>query len=160
MTIDINKLPYRDNVAAIVHNRDSYLLLQRIDWPNNHWKFPQGGVNKNENEDETIKRELIEEIGTNKFKIIGKSVYTNKYDWNDYTVKKASFKWKGQLQKFFWVEFLGNDDDIKIDKNDIKKYMWVKKQNLKTYINHDDKNFTNYFLIVEKIIREFGEKKL
>lgn len=156
MIINIGKLPYRKNVAGIVIKNDLYLLLQRIDWPDNYWKFPQGGVGENETEKDALKRELIEEIGTDKFKIIGKSVNTNQYDWNDYSIKKADFKWRGQSQTFFFVEFLGNDIDINIDKNDIKKYMWVKKEELKKYIDHNDKNFANYFLTIEKILKEFG----
>jgi len=160
MIIDINKLPYRNNVSGVIIKDDLYLLVQRIDWPDNHWKFPQGGIDKNETEEEALKRELLEEIGTNKFKIIGKSVNINQYDWDDYSIEKAGFKWRGQYQKFFFVEFLGNDVDINIDKNDIKKYVWVKRGELKKYIDHDNKNFTNYFLTIEKIIQEFGLKKL
>lgn len=159
MNTDISKLPFRNNVAGIVFKNDSYLLLQRSDWPENFWKFPQGGVDENELDEDAIKRELFEEIGTKKFKIIGKSNFTNKYDWSDYAIEKAGFKWRGQFQKFFFIEFFGSNDGIKLE-GDIKRYKWVKENKLREHIDHNDKNFTNYFKIVTKVIEEFSKKTL
>ncbi len=101
-----------------------YLLLQRIDWEDIYWKFPQGGVDKGETDIVAINRELYEELGTNKFKIIRKSKIVNKYDWDPQSVKLAGNRWRGQIQSFFVVEFVGADREIKLSE-EIKNYKWI-----------------------------------
>jgi bis(5'-nucleosidyl)-tetraphosphatase len=46
--------------GAIVRNKDKYLLLH---YNAGHWDFPKGHIEKNETEEETAKRELMEETG-------------------------------------------------------------------------------------------------
>ena len=91
-------LPYRNNVAGVLFRGNQFLLLQREDWKDNHWKFPQGGVNDGEGDEDALNGELVEEIGTDKFEIIGKAGVINSYDWDDYAVEKAGFRWRGQFQ--------------------------------------------------------------
>lgn len=153
MVSTINKLPFRDNVAGIVYKKDKYLLLQRIDWEDKYWKFPQGGVETGETDEQAISRELLEELGTNKFRILKKSSVTNTYDWDTESVIKAGNRWRGQIQRFFIVEFTGNDLDIRLPK-EIKTYKWADKNNLKIYIDHSAKNYTNYFASVKKVLLE------
>lgn len=154
-SINISKLPYRDNISCVVFKQKKFLLVQRVGWPNNWWKFPQGGINESESEENTVRREFLEELGSEKFKIIAKSVYTNQYDWTDDSVKLASYQWRGQIQKFFLVEFLGADEDIKINKNEIQQYKWVGLKDLLVSIDQNNKNFSNYKNTIEKILREF-----
>ena len=119
------KLPYRDNVGAIVFKGNKYLLIQMIDWPDNFWKFPQGGVHGGETKKEALVRELKEELGSDKFKIIKQFNLKHQYDWDKESVKLTKFRWRGQKQTFFLVEFLG--DEIKINKNELKNYCLVTK---------------------------------
>lgn len=152
--LDISKLPYRKNIGCVVFKDDKFLLLHKPGWPEDHWKTPQGGIDKNESDEETAKRELLEELGTDKFKIIGKSKHERQYDWSDDAVEKAGYRWKGQNQKFFLVEFIGKDSDIKLDTKEIEKYMWVTKTELLKIIDIDHKNFTGYKETIEKILEE------
>lgn len=149
-------LPYRNNVAAIVFKRDRFLLVQRTDWPNNRWKFPQGGIEDDETECGAIKRELNEELGIDQYRLIGMSKVTHRYDWDDNAVRKARFRWRGQFQKFFLVEFLGDDNDIKILDGELKKIIWVNMSELKNYIYHKDKNFAGYYSVIKKVLEGFG----
>ena len=154
-SINISKLPYRDNISCVVFKEKNFLLVQRVGWPDNWWKFPQGGIDEGESEENAARRELLEELGGKKFKIIAKSNYTNRYDWTDDSVKLAGYRWRGQIQKFFLVEFLGTDKDIKINKNEIQRYKWVGLKNLLASINQDNKNFSNYRNTIKKILQEF-----
>lgn len=156
--LDVSKLPYRKNIACVVFKWDKFLLLHKPDWPENHWKFPQGGINDKESDEETAKRELLEELGTDRFKIIAKSKNVRQYDWSDDAVEKAGFRWKGQQQKFFLVEFTGEDIDIKLDTKEVEKYKWVTKTELLKIIDIDHKNFTEYKDTIEKILEEFKNK--
>ena len=80
---------YRKNVAAIIINKNKKVLLaERSDFPN-AFQFPQGGIDESESEEEAILRELKEELGTNKFKIVHKSDKTYKYDFPGEVKKKV-----------------------------------------------------------------------
>lgn len=153
--MDKANLPFRKNVSAITYRKDKFLILQRVDWPKNWWKFPQGGIDPDETDERAIKRELEEELGTDQFRLIGKSVYTNQYDWDDESVAKAGYKWRGQDQKFFLVEFIGEDGKLKLA-DEIKTYKWVLRDELKRYIDVDNKNFKNYYATVQKVLEEFS----
>lgn len=148
-------LPYRNNVSCVVFKKKKFLLVQQISWPDNFWKFPQGGIDDDESEEVAAHRELLEELSTDKFKFIAKSKHINQYDWTDDAVKLAGNKWRGQIQKFFLVEYLGNDQDIKINEDEIKKYKWVGLKDLFLHIDSDNKNFKHYKNTIEKIISEF-----
>lgn len=155
--IGFKDLPYRNNVSCILFKKKNFLLVQHIKWPENFWKFPQGGIDEGETEEEAARRELLEELGTDKFKFIAKSSHTNKYDWEDESVKLAGFRWRGQIQRFFLVEYLGNDKDIKINKNEFRRYEWVSLKDLYFRIDHNNKDFRNYKETIEKIVEEFKQ---
>jgi len=152
----INRLPYRNNVSCVTVKADKFLLIQNSDWLKNWWKFPQGGVDKGETIEKAALRELQEELGSDKFRIIGRSAKTNQYDWNDESLKLAGYRWRGQIQRFLLVEFFGTDKDIKINLQEIRQYKWVTIKELWSNIDHEDKNFTNYKNSIEKVLREFG----
>jgi len=149
----VNKLPYRNNVAGIVYQNNKYLLLQRVDWEDKFWKFPQGGVNEGETDEQAINRELTEELGTDNFRVVKKSDITNTYDWDLESVAKAGNRWRGQNQKFFLVEFTGSDTDIHLPE-EMKAYKWVPLNELEAYINHGTPNYTNYFASIMKVLQE------
>lgn len=155
--MDKSSLPYRDNVCGIVFKNNRFLLLQRIDWPDNWWKFPQGGVEDQETDEQAVVRELQEELGMINFEVVGKSIHTNKYDWDDISIMKAGNRWRGQNQKFFLINFKSNDKDI-ILAPEIKTFRWVDKNDLEKYININNQNFSNYFSTINKILEEFSEK--
>lgn len=152
-----SKLPYRNGVAFIVFQGNRFLLVQKPEWPDHYWKFPQGGMDDEESELDTARRELVEEIGTDKFKICGLSIYTNQYDWDERSIRLAGLRWRGQIQKFVVVEFLGTDKDLNIDKKELKGYKWVKFDELQSHIDHKFPLFTGYWKTVCRVIEEYKE---
>lgn len=156
-TKDKNKLPYRKNVSCVLFQGERYLLVQSLGWPCDFWKFPQGGVKKGESMEESLKRELNEEVGITDYRIIGISKHTNKYDWAEESVKIARFRWRGQIQKFMVVEYLGDIDKVKANTSEIQDCKWVNIEELFLNIDHDHKDFTNYKNTIEKILREFNK---
>lgn len=46
--LKVANLPYRNNVSCIVFRGDKFLVVQLNDWPENWWKFPQGGIEQDE----------------------------------------------------------------------------------------------------------------
>lgn len=154
----INNLPYRKNVSCILFKNNKYLLVQLADWKDNWWKFPQGGIEENETEKDAVKRELFEELNISKFRIIAKSRQTNQYDWPEEVVAKRGFKWRGQDQVFYVVEYLGSESDVKItDPNEVKRFQWVTKTELFDLINQKDKIYSGHRKAIKAIFDEYAK---
>lgn len=151
-------LPYRNNVSCIVFKVDKILLVQLTDWRENWWKFPQGGVEKGETEIQAVKRELFEELGSTKFEIIDKSKFTNQYDWVEKVILDHGSRWRGQFQKFFVVEFKGVDSDIKINKDEVRKYKWVDKDTMLDMITNVSNLSGTYKPTIIKVLNEFSSE--
>jgi len=117
---------YRENVAAIIINKDKKILMCEHIWIDDAWQLPQGGVEDKENEEDAILRELNEEIGTTNLKIISKMDKKLKYKFPYYLKEKYGFS--GQIQRFFLIEFTGEDSEIRFDnqeKPEFKSFEWV-----------------------------------
>ena len=115
------------NMACIINNAGKIFLGQRTrSLPRKVWQMPQGGQEENENGREALLRELKEELGTDKFKIIFKCPETYKY------LIKNNFRFSTQGQKLnIWlVQFLGDYKDIKLDKRELVDFQWVDKDKL------------------------------
>ncbi len=149
---------YRKGVGAfIINNENQIFMAERLD-VKNQWQMPQGGVEENENLDVAIFRELQEEIGTDKFNIISKTNWL-KYDLpTDAQKNLSNGKYIGQQQIWYFLEFLGDNDDINLnfDKHpEFSQWEWVQKETLLDRIINFKKNMYQEiinFAIVNKII--------
>lgn len=147
-------LPYRKNVGSVIFKGNKFLLvLMPIKSFNDYWKFPQGGVGEGEKRREAVIRELKEELGTDKFKIIKEYPYKHRYDWDETSTKLNGNKWRGQKQTFFLVEFLGTDKDIKIDRNEISKYGWFTKEEVLKIVDKKHILYKGYKKLAEKLLQ-------
>ena len=117
---------YRENVAAIIINKDKKILMCEHVWIDNAWQLPQGGKEENETAEKAVLRELEEELGSKSFKIISKMEEPLKYKFPYYLKEKYQFD--GQIQNFFLVYFHGDDSEIRFDnqeKPEFKAFEWV-----------------------------------
>ena len=108
--------PYRPCVGIMLINRDNLVLVaQRIDQVAEAWQMPQGGVDEGETPRQAALRELKEEIGTDRAKIIAETEEWIHYDLPlDLADKVWNGRFRGQTQKWFAMRFLGNDSDINL----------------------------------------------
>ena len=118
----MSHLPYRPNVGAVLFNRDGLIFVaRRADFPNAEgapggWQLPQGGIDADEDPAVAIFRELKEEIGTARARIIGEHPEWLTYDLPPELVGKAlGGKYRGQRQRWFALRFEGEDTDIRLD---------------------------------------------
>ncbi len=130
-----NNSLYRKGVGAVIFNESNNIFLaKRInnkDIPN-PWQMPQGGVDTDEDIELALKRELLEEIGTDKIDIIGKT-QALKYTFpSAVSMKFFKGKYIGQEQVWFFCKFLGNDSDINFNTTDhpeFNDFKWVSYKN-------------------------------
>ncbi len=130
---DESSLPYRPNVGAALFNRAGRVLVARRASGNNGaggWQLPQGGIDEGEEPRAAILRELAEEIGTDRFRIIGEHPDWLTYDLPPELVGIAfRGRYRGQRQRWFALRFLGEDGDIRLDRNphhpEFDAWRWV-----------------------------------
>lgn len=121
----MNNLPYRPNVAAIIFNNKGQIFIAlRHDLAKDKvWSFPQGGIDPTEDPQTALKRELLEEIGTDNVKILAEYPEWLSYDFPNNAVRNPlKRKYKGQTQKWFAVQFLGKDSEINLDTHKEKEF--------------------------------------
>ena len=147
-----NSLPLRTGVGIVVLNSKKQVFVgKRKDNPIDKWQMPQGGVDQNEDLLSAMKRELAEETSIVSIKII-KEVK----EWLQYDLPKELLgkiwggKYRGQKQKWFFVKFLGSDDEININTKNAEfiEWKWVEMEKLPDLIVPFKKK------IYEKILSE------
>ena len=107
---------YRPAVGILLLNRDGLVFVgRRIDMPRelSAWQMPQGGIDPGETPLRAARRELFEEVGTDKAEILAESRRWLHYDL---PAEIAGAMWggryRGQRQKWFAMRFTGSDADI------------------------------------------------
>jgi len=74
--VDFHK---RAVVGLVVFDGERFLLLHRkLNWIG--WEFPKGWIEKNEKEENAIERELFEETGLRKYRLVGQ---VDEFDYVD-----------------------------------------------------------------------------
>ena len=126
---------YRKCVGMMIINANKEILVgRRLDHPSGFWQMPQGGIDENENPKEAVWREMMEEIGTNKAKLIKVSNQWINYDIPPETLKTLPWghKYIGQRQKWFAFDFLGEDEDINVgtDNPEFSEWKWTEMDSI------------------------------
>ena len=114
----------------ILNNVKEILVGRRLDHPSGFWQMPQGGIDENENPEEAVWREMMEEIGTNKAKLLKVSSQWINYDIPSETLKTLPWghKYIGQTQKWFAFQFTGEENDINVEtvNPEFSEWKWTK----------------------------------
>jgi putative (di)nucleoside polyphosphate hydrolase len=131
------KMVERLSVGAFVKNRqEKYLLVSKIGKANEkYWDIPKGGVEKGESLVEALKRELQEELGTDKFGNIRKLNINFSFNYPIEIKKLTGFD--SQKVELFFVEFYGEDKDIKVDKKEIDNFVFVDEKEFLQKVSYE-----------------------
>ena len=125
---------YRSGVGILVINRNQKIFVgKRIDNHSDAWQMPQGGIDSGEDEDKAMFRELAEETNIKDIRILSKS---SKYFYYNlpYKLQKKFWggKFLGQKQRWYLVEFLGEDNaiNIKTESPEFSEWKWISKDEI------------------------------
>ena len=124
-------LPYRPCVGVMLLNRHGKVFVgQRIDNTAEAWQMPQGGIDDGEDPRQTALRELEEETGitASLVRVVAESDGWLSYDLPDDLIGKLwKGRYRGQRQKWFLAEFLGEDSDVRIETAhpEFRAWKWV-----------------------------------
>lgn len=124
---------YRHGVGAMILNHDNQVFVaKRMDMASG-LQMPQGGLEKNENLSTALYRELEEEIGTKKFKILQQLPFSLYYDFPSYLAHEIyRGEYIGQKIDWFLMKFEGTDADINLNTKhrEFAEWRWSDHTNL------------------------------
>jgi putative (di)nucleoside polyphosphate hydrolase len=130
---DAAKKEYRRGVGIVLLNAAGEIFAgRRIDTPG-AWQMPQGGIDKGEEPRDAALRELKEEVGTDKAAIIAETGRWLTYELpGDMHLQAWGGRYRGQIQKWFAMRFLGCDGDIRLDAHEpeFDAWRWIGRDEL------------------------------
>jgi putative (di)nucleoside polyphosphate hydrolase len=125
---------YRSGVGIVAINKNKEIFVgKRIDNNSDAWQMPQGGLDAGETEDCAMERELEEETGICDIKHIATSKKYFYYNLPYHLQKKFwGGKYLGQKQRWYLVEFLGDDSkiDVNTENAEFSEWKWVSVDDL------------------------------
>lgn len=131
---NLNKQPqqYRAVVGAFfINNKNEILLTQNVSFKDNYWTIVKGGMHFGEEENETLERELLEELGNEfQYKVLRRSTTNLIYAWPTEKQQKTGFR--GNAVSCYWV--LLTRGKISPTKDEIKAAKWVPITKLKGFL--------------------------
>ncbi len=134
MKKNFSRLPLRKGVGIVLlNNKDKVFVAKRIDNPKNFWQMPQGGVDGSENYYEAALRELKEETSIVSVELIKEIDKKLTYILPNHLIGIIwKGKFKGQIQKWFVMRFVGNDSEINIHtkKPEFLDWKWIDLKDL------------------------------
>ena len=116
---------YRPNVAAIVQDLDSKILIAERATIHDAWQFPQGGVKEYETVEQALERELEEEITLRKSSyLIVQSKGPYRYLFGPDRKKEG---YDGQEQTYFLLRLTISEPNINIATNnaEFRRIRWI-----------------------------------
>ena len=130
----IKNLPLRSGVGIVLlNNQNKVFVAKRIDNPKNFWQMPQGGIDEGESYYEAALRELKEETSIVSVELIKEIDKKLTYILPDHLIGIIwKGKFKGQIQKWFVMKFIGNESEINIKtkKPEFLDWKWINIENL------------------------------
>jgi putative (di)nucleoside polyphosphate hydrolase len=127
---------YRSGIGIMLINKEKKIFVgKRIDNHSDAWQMPQGGIDAGESENEAMFRELKEETGISAFavKILQKSRGYFYYNL-PYKLQKKFWggKYLGQRQRWYLVEFIGDESLVNIQTEDpeFSAWKWVSSEEI------------------------------
>lgn len=121
---------FRPNVGIVIADgRGGVLWARRVG--QDAWQFPQGGINKNEDPEQALFRELKEEVGLGQQDV---KIISCTRGWLRYKLPKRLVRHNskpvciGQKQKWFLLRMLADDQQVSFehgDKPEFDGWSWV-----------------------------------
>ncbi|HUN47788.1 MAG TPA: RNA pyrophosphohydrolase [Stellaceae bacterium] len=125
---------YRRAVGIMLLNAAGEVFVaQRLDFAQDAWQMPQGGIDQGEEPLAAAFRELKEEIGTDRADLIAESKRWLTYDYPPELRGRAwRGRYRGQIQKWFALRFTGSDGDIDLETAhpEFRAWKWIAPQEL------------------------------
>jgi putative (di)nucleoside polyphosphate hydrolase len=116
---------YRRGVGIVLIDRRGLVFVGSRSDARNAWQMPQGGIDAGEEPVDAAWRELWEEAGTRKARLLAETPGWLTYDLPpDIAGRIWGGRYRGQEQKWFAMRFAGRDEDIDLDAHHTEFRAW------------------------------------
>lgn len=132
---------YRKGVSALIINQNQdFLLVNLKSFEDKYFSIPGGGVEEGKTLEDTVYREVQEELGITKSSLeyIGKSKHPLRFKFKVVKMTREGVEYEGSERNFFGFNFTGNDDEIKLQESEVKAYKWAPFAELNNYLLFDN----------------------
>jgi putative (di)nucleoside polyphosphate hydrolase len=162
--MSFESLPYRPCAGIVVLNRAGLAFIgRRIDGPEHvdathAWQMPQGGIDPGEEPRAAAARELREETNISSVEWLGEVT-----DWLSYDIPRDIIglawqgRYRGQIQKWFAVRFVGDESEIDIahpagaHQAEFSAWRWEPLQNVPDLVVPFKRQ------VYERVVKEFAQ---
>lgn len=143
---------YRQGVSVlIVNDKNEILLVNLTSFEHHFFAIPGGGIDGEESLEDAVYREVKEEIGIRKelLQMIGKTANSTRFDFKTGPRVMHGVEYVGQERHFFLVKFLGQDSDIKLAEDEVRKYVWSSYEDMSKYLQFEGQLETTQEMLKE-----------
>lgn len=131
---------FRKGVSALILSADNKILLVNLEsFETKYFAVPGGGVEQDETSEQSVYREIKEELGIEKDLLMlqGVSLEPLQILFKQGKLHRDGVEYDGMERKFFGFRYKGDDSNIVLQKGEIRSYMWVPFRELKDYLLFD-----------------------
>lgn len=138
---------YRKKVRAFILNeQNEFLLIRPKHYKSDVWSFVGGGTELKESLEESVRREINEEVGIQNILSLKKSNYTNKYLYKP----DCKSQYDGQIAYYFVVQVKSNVT-VTIQNEELANYCWVTFDEIPSFVKIEQQLYFFYM-----VAQEFG----
>lgn len=132
---------YRKGVSALILNNKNEILLVNLEsFKEIYFAVPGGGVDGDETLEDTVYREIFEELGISResLELVGSSDIPLQFTFKEIKLTRDGNEYKGSERYFFGFRFTGEDAEIHLRKDEVRAYKWVPYADLGKYLLFDN----------------------
>lgn len=132
---------YRKGISALIINKNKeFLLVNLKSFEDKYFAIPGGGVEEGETLEEAAYREVKEELGIEKSSLeyVDKSSQPLKFKFKVIKMTREGVEYEGSERNFFGFNFIGDDDEIKLQESEVRAYKWVPFAELNNHLLFDN----------------------
>jgi len=138
---------FRTNVVGVIKNNKDQILIQKNIHLGDHWQFPQGGVDENEDPQTAVLREIEEELNICKSEMKIIKQFNAEHSYISPKHYQLLHGYKGQKQTAYLIKYSGSIESQKFaPTREVAAIEWIAKEKLLEKLHPVRREFVKKFI--------------